>query len=156
MSQRGAREARQTAMEAMTASIAHEINQPLGAIVLNAESGLLSLAEETPDLEGAREALQAVRSDGNRAGGAIRSVRAMFNSGMHGRVWLNINDLVREVLRFLEVDLRMQGISVSTELREGLPRIHVHRGQLQQVFLNLVTNAIDAMTVTGRAFPGRG
>jgi len=65
-------------------------------------------------------------------------------------VWLNINDLVREVLKVLEVDLRMQGVSVSTELRDELPKILVDRGQLQQVFLNLVTNAIEAMTVTGR------
>ncbi len=86
MRQRGAREARQLAIDAMAASIAHEINQPLGAIVLNAEAGLLS-----PDLDEARAALQSVVSDGHRAGEGIRSVRAMFKSDVHGRVWLNIN-----------------------------------------------------------------
>src|SRR5258708_5699680 len=145
MRQRGAREARQLAIDTMAASIAHEITQPLGAIVLNAEAGLLS-----PDLDEARAALQSVVSDGHRAGEGIRSVRALFKSDVHGRVWLNINDLVREVLKVLEVDLRMQGVSVSTELRDELPKILVDRGQLQQVFLNLVTNAIEAMTVTGR------
>ena len=84
------------------------------------------------------------------AGEVIRSVRAMFASDVHGRAWLNINDIVREVLKELKDDLRMHGVSVSTELREGLPKILVDRGQLQQVFLNLVTNAIEAMTVTGR------
>src|SRR5258706_9160352 len=120
MRQRGAREARQLAIDAMAASIAHEINQPLGAIVLNAEAGLLS-----PDLDEARAALQSVVSDGHRAGEVIRSVRAMFKSDVHGRVWLNINDLVREALKVLEVDLRMQGVSVSTELRDELPKILV-------------------------------
>jgi signal transduction histidine kinase len=148
--QRGVREARQIAMDAMAASIAHEVNQPLSAIVTNASAALRWLTNKTPDLDRARAALERVVSAGHRAGEVIGSVRAMFKSEVRGRVWLNINDLVREVLKVLEVDLRMQGVSVSTELREGLPKILVDRGQLQQVFLNLVTNAIEAMTVTGR------
>jgi signal transduction histidine kinase len=150
MRQRDAREARQIAMDAMAASIAHEVQQPLAAIVANAGAGLRWLTKKTPDIDEARAALQRVVSDGHRAGEVIRSVRAMFKSDVHGRVWLSINDLVREVLKVLEVDLRMQGVSVSTELREGLPKILGDRGQLQQVFLNLVTNAMEAMTVIGR------
>jgi signal transduction histidine kinase len=148
--QRSARDARQIAMDAMAASIAHEVSQPLTAMVTNAHAGLLWLTNKTPNVDEARASLEGIVSDGHRAGEVIRSVRAMFKSDVRGRVWLSINDIVREVLKVLEIDLRMQGVSVSTELREGLPKIFVHRGQLQQVFLNLVTNAIEAMTVTGR------
>jgi signal transduction histidine kinase len=69
----------------------------------------------------------------------------MFKKDVHLRAWLSVNDLVREVLAMVDVDLRMQGISVSTELREGIPQLLVDRGQLRQVFLNLIMNAIEAM-----------
>jgi signal transduction histidine kinase len=76
----------------------------------------------------------------------------MFKKGVHGRVWFDVNDLVREVLAMVEAELRTRRVAVSTELREGLPQLLGDRGQLQQVFLNLIMNAVEAMqSVTDRA-----
>jgi signal transduction histidine kinase len=152
MRQRGEREARQTAMDVMTASVVHEINQPLGAIVANGNAGLRWLARAPPDLDEASAALKRIVDDGHRANEVITSIRSMFKKDIHGRVLLGINDLVKEVLKMIEVDLRIQGVSVATELREGLPQLLADRGQLQQVLLNLIMNAIEAMDcVTDRA-----
>jgi signal transduction histidine kinase len=152
MRQRGEREARQIAMDAMAASIAHEVNQPLSAISLNSQSALLFLARTPPNIEEARAALESIANDSVRGSDVIASLRAMFKKDVHGRVWFSVNDLVREVLAMVDVDLRTQRISVSTELREGIPRLLADRGQLQQVFLNLIMNAIEAMrSITDRA-----
>jgi signal transduction histidine kinase len=152
MRQRGEREARQIAMDAMAASIAHEVNQPLSAISLNSQSALLFLARTPPNIEEARAALESIAKDSVRGSDVIASLRAMFKKDVHGRVWFSVNDLVREVLAMVDVDLRTQRISVSTELREGIPRLLADRGQLQQVFLNLIMNAIEAMrSITDRA-----
>jgi signal transduction histidine kinase len=145
MRQRGAREERQIAMDTMAASIAHEISQPLGAMVTNANAGLRWLASATPDLDEARAALKRVINDGHRAGEVIGGIRSMFKKDIRGRTRLGINDLVRDVLKMVDVDLRTQGVSVSTELHQGLPELFADRGQLQQVFLNLIVNAIEAM-----------
>jgi signal transduction histidine kinase len=148
MRQQSDREGRQTAADAMSASIAHEIKQPLAAIVANAEVTvylLTKLKVGSPDLDEARTALNDIVEDGHRAAEMIANVRTMFKKDVHRRAWLSVNELVREVLAMVDVDLRMQGISVSTELREGLPQLLVDRGQLQQVFLNLIMNAIEAM-----------
>jgi signal transduction histidine kinase len=150
--QRGSREARQIGMDAMAASIAHEIKQPIAAIVVNGEAGLNWLAGATPNLDQARASFKQVVSDGHRASEVINSIRSMFKKDVRGRALLRVNDVVREVLIMVDVDLRTQRVSVSTELREGLPLIRADRAQLQQVFLNLITNAIEAMrSVTGRA-----
>jgi signal transduction histidine kinase len=152
MKQRQDREGRQIAMDAMAASIAHEINQPLGAMVTNANAALRWMANATPDLDEARAALERIVNDGQRANQVIGSIRSMFKKDLHGRVPLSINDLVREVVTMIEVDLRTQRVSISLELREGLPQLIADRGQLQQVFLNLSLNAIEAMRlVTDRA-----
>jgi signal transduction histidine kinase len=138
-------------MDAMAASIAHEIGQPLGAIVANANAGRRWLTQTPPNLDEALLALNRVATDGNRAAEVIGSVRAMFKKGAHGRVSFNVNDLVREVIAMLEIDLRTQQVSVSTNLNDGIPLLLGDRGQLQQVFLNLMMNAIEAMdTVTDR------
>jgi signal transduction histidine kinase len=152
MKQRQGREGRQIAMDAMAASIAHEINQPLGAMVTNASAALRWMANATPDLDEARAALERIVNDGQRANQVIGSIRSMFKKDLHGRVPLSVNDLVREVVTTIEVDLRTQRVSISLELREGLPQLIADRGQLQQVFLNLSANAIEAMRmVTDRA-----
>src|ERR1700716_2096237 len=76
----------------------------------------------------------------------------MFKKDVHGRVWFSVNDIVREVRTMVDVDLRTQRVSVSTELRDGVPQLLADRGQLQQVFLNLIMNAIEAMrSITDRA-----
>jgi len=148
MRQQSDREARQTAADAMSASIAHEIKQPLTAIVANAEATvhlLTNLKIESADLDEARTALNDIVEDGHRAAELIANVRAMFKKDIHRRTWFSVNDVVRETLAMVDVDLQMQGISVATELREGLPHLLVDRGQMQQVFLNLIVNALEAM-----------
>ena len=152
MRQRRDREGRQLAIDAMAASIAHEIKQPLGAMVTNANAGFRWLARPTPDLDKARAALKRIINAGHRASDVIDGVRSMFKKDMHGRVPLSANDLVQEVVTMLDVELRTQGVSVSTDLREGLPNVLADRGQMQQVFMNLIMNAIEAMrSVSDRA-----
>jgi signal transduction histidine kinase len=152
MKRRRDREGREIAMDAMAASIAHEINQPLGAMVANGNAGLRWLERATPDVDEARAAFTRIVNDGHRANQVIASIRAMFKKDIHGRARLGVNDLVREVLAMIDRDLRSQRVSVSLELREGLPQLLADRGQLQQVFLNLMMNALEAMRpVTGRA-----
>jgi signal transduction histidine kinase len=151
MKQRQDREGRQIAMDVMAASIAHEINQPLGAMVANANAALRWMANAPPDLDEARAALTRIVKDGQRANQIIGGIRSMFKKDIHGRVQLGVNDLVREVATMIEVDLRTLRISISLELREGLPQLIADRGQLQQVLLNLCANAIEAMRFVDRA-----
>jgi C4-dicarboxylate-specific signal transduction histidine kinase len=143
------RMARLTTMGQMGASIAHEINQPLAAIVLNGNAGLRWLAQETPRIDEAQAALKQIADDGLRAGEVIRSIRAMFKKGNKERVVLDVNVIVREVLMMVDLDLQTRRISVSTELCEGLPKVVADPVQLQQVFLNLIMNAIEAMDSIG-------
>ncbi len=143
--QRAARHARQVAMDTMAASIAHEVSQPLGTIAANAEAALMLLAKTPPDNHQVRAALEDIAAANARANEVITSLRAMFKKDAHGRARVDINDLVREVLAILEFDFRAQGVFVATQLRAELPQILGDRGQLRQVFLNLMTNAIEAM-----------
>jgi len=138
-------------MDAVAASIAHEVSQPLAAMATNANAALRWLTSATPDLDEARASLRHIVDDGHRASKVIGGVRSMFKKGAHGRLLLDANDVVREVLAMVALDLRTQRVSVKTDLREGLPQLVADRGQLQQVFLNLITNAIEAMgSITNR------
>jgi signal transduction histidine kinase len=148
MRRRAAGEARQVAMDAMAASIAHEIKQPLAAIVLNSETALLLLSEAAPDVDEARAALHCVVDDSHRASAVIGGIRSMYRKGSHGRAWLDVNGLVREALTTAQIELRTHRVSVSVELDNKLPQVLADRGQLQQVFQNLIMNAIEAMHVT--------
>jgi signal transduction histidine kinase len=136
----------------LSASIAHEVNQPLAAIVANANAGLRFLGGATPDLDEARAALESVVSDGHRAGEVVGNVRAMFKKDNNEKAALDLNDLVQDVLGLMRGELQMQGIIVQTELNRLLPLVLGHSGQLQQVVLNLFRNAAEAMnSVSGRA-----
>ena len=151
MRQRGERNAQQIAMDAMAASIAHEVNQPLAANVVNGQAALHFLAQTPANIDQVRDALEAIVKDSARGGEVVTSLRTMFKKGVHGRVQFDVNDLLREVLAMLDIDLRTQRVSVSTELRAGLPPLLADRGQLQQIFLNLAMNAMEAMrSVTDR------
>ncbi len=145
MRRRAAGEARQVAMDAMAASIAHEIKQPLGAIALNGETALLCLTGATPDLDEARDALRSVIDDSHRASNVINAIRSMYRKDIHGRAWLDVNGLIREALTTADIELRSHRVSVSMDLLDQLPQVFADRGQLQQVLQNLIMNAIEAM-----------
>lgn len=149
--ERRAREARLTSMEAMSASIAHEVNQPLASMVTNADAGLRWLGRKSPDLEETRAALKRIVSDGHRTGKVIEGIRTMFKKSAQERVPLNLNQLIGDVLRRSQGEAQLGRVSVEAELDEQLPLTTVNPIQLQQVVSNLVANAIDAMnSVTDR------
>ncbi len=149
--ERRAREDRLTAMEALSASIAHEVNQPLASMVTNADAGLRWLGRERPDLEETRAAFKRIVSDGHRAGEVIEGIRTMFKKSAQERVPLNLNQLVGDVLRRSQAEAQLGRVSVKVELDEQLPLTTGNPIQLQQVLSNLVANAIDAMSsVTDR------
>ena len=139
------RAARMNRLGAMTASIAHEINQPLTAIAANTSAALRWLANTTPNLDEARAALEGIGRDSQRAADVVEGIRAMFKNDSQNRVLLDINQLVREVLVLVQGELFKRGISLDTEPTENLPQVMADRVQLQQVVMNLVTNAMDAM-----------
>jgi signal transduction histidine kinase len=140
------------AMGEMAASIAHEINQPLGAIVANGNATLRWLSRATPDFDRARSALQRVVNDSVRASEVISGIRLMFKNDSHEKAPQDVNGLVREVLKLMRVELENHHVSVHTELLDELPEVPANRVQLRQVIVNLVMNAIDAMnTVVNRA-----
>ena len=147
MSQRElARASRQTTMGAMTASIAHEINQPLSAIVLNGNAAMRFLSRPQPDLESVRSALQYIVEDGHRAGHVIASVRALFGKErVAERTELDLKDLLGHVLASAHAEMENNLVSLQADLSNGLPRVLGDRVLLQQVFLNLIMNAIEAM-----------
>jgi signal transduction histidine kinase len=113
--------------------------------VNNANASLRWLGQEPPNVERARSVLERVVSDGGRASEVIRSIRGMLEKGSQERVELDVNELIREVMTFVRADLKHHGITVRTELAEGLPRISAVRVQLQQVLLNLIANAVESL-----------
>lgn len=142
---RSNQEGRKIAMDAMAASIAHEVTQPIAAMTNNSHAALILLAATPPNIEEARAALDAVVGDGDRASAVITSLRAMFKRETNQRSRIDTNSLVQDTLKLVDADLRSRQVTVTTELREGLPQLAADRAQLQQVFLNLFLNAIEAM-----------
>ncbi|MGB9065711.1 MAG: ATP-binding protein, partial [Pseudolabrys sp.] len=136
---------RRTTLAAMSAAIAHEIRQPLGAIVTNANAGLRWLDRATPDLGEVRDSLKQISADGHRASEVIQSVRAMFGKSDPVGTPLDANELVLETIAMANDELEAAKIDVQLELAGQLPLIPAHRGQLQQVVLNIVTNAAESM-----------
>ncbi|MGB9364945.1 MAG: HAMP domain-containing sensor histidine kinase [Xanthobacteraceae bacterium] len=129
----------------LSASIAHEINQPVTGVVLKASAALRWLAAEKPDLDRIRSVLGDIAAAGQRAGDIINSVRAMFQNEQGAKAAIDLNRLINTVLLLLRVDLQRDGVRVETRLDEALPAVSADAVQLQQVILNLVVNAADAM-----------
>jgi len=145
MAQRREREARLITMDVLSASIAHEMNQPLASIVTNADAASRWMARPTPDLDEVKATLEQIRNSAYRARDLIGSIRAMVKRDDRNRTPLDLNDLVREVLALTERELQRNRVSVEVELEEHLPLVNADRVQLQQVLVNLIINAIDAM-----------
>jgi PAS domain S-box-containing protein len=132
-------------MGQLTASIAHEVNQPLAAVIANAEACLSWLNRETPDLKAARRSIEWIIDDGNRASEVIRRERSLANKTSVEKVVLDINDLAREVIALLQRELASHQVALRTELALALPMILGDRVQLQQVIINLAMNGMEAM-----------
>jgi PAS domain S-box-containing protein len=141
-----ARVARVTTLGALTASIAHEVNQPLSGIVTNAGTCLRMLAADPPNLEGARETVRRAIRDGNRAAEVIARLRSLFVKKATTTELVDLNDAAQEVLALSSHELQRSKVIVRTELADDLPRVSGDRVQLQQVMLNLVLNALEAMS----------
>jgi PAS domain S-box-containing protein len=129
----------------ISATIAHEVNQPLGAIVANGQACLRFLHRETPDLNDVRGAIEWIVKDGNRAGEVIRRVRGLVKKADTYKLPVDINDLINEVVALLQSELSAKRVTLQLALTAAIPQVVADRVQLQQVVINLVMNGIDAM-----------
>src|SRR6266478_3347411 len=136
---------RVTTMGELTASLAHEVNQPIAAAVTNANACLRWLAGDTPNLEEARAAAMRIVKDGKRAAGVISRIRLLFKKGIPEREEVDVNEVIQEMIVLLRSETTRYSISVRMELAPGLPQVMGDRVQLQQVMMNLIMNGIDAM-----------
>ncbi len=129
----------------MTASIAHELNQPLAAILSNAEAAESLLKKPSPDLEELSEILADIRRDDERASEVIKHLRSLLRKGDFESQLFDVNDTLRDVFRFLSVQALVRGVELETELSSSQPQVRGDRIQLEQVILNLVMNGMDAV-----------
>jgi NO-binding membrane sensor protein with MHYT domain len=136
---------RVTTMGELTASLAHEVNQPIAAAVTNANACLSFLLSDPPDLEEARASAQSIVEDAMRAAEIISRIRLLFQKGTPQRVSVDVNEIIREMIVLLRGEVTRHSISVRAELAADLPQVMGDRVQLQQVMMNLITNSIDAM-----------
>jgi signal transduction histidine kinase len=143
--QRREREARLMTGDAVAASIAHELRQPLTAMVTTADAGLRFLDRSVPNLEKSKEAFKRIVADGHRAGALIGTIRANFKSDLREKTSFHLNELIQEALVLTRGDLEKHGILVQADPNSQLPEVRGNRVQLQQVLLNLIMNAVDAM-----------
>jgi signal transduction histidine kinase len=142
------RVSRLTTMGAMVASIAHEIRQPLAALVANSHAGTRWLERKEPNLEEARSALASIAQDGHRANEVITSISMMFKKNANRRVPVNTNEVVNDVINLSRGELRSRKIALHTKLAPDLPQVPADPVQLREVLLNLIMNAAEAMNST--------
>src|SRR5712692_4975772 len=143
-----ARVSRVTTMGELTASLAHEIKQPIAAAVTNAKTCLRWLGRDQPDVVEAREATARIIKDVTRASDIVSSISLLFKKGALQRELVDVNELIREMIVLLRSEANRYSISIRTDLAENLPKVMADRVQLQQVFMNLIVNGIDAMKAT--------
>ena len=148
VAERRERNARLMTWDTVSASIAHEIRQPLAAVIMNAQAGLRWLRRPQPDIGEAEEAFDSIARDGRRAEDIIGRTRAIYRKDAGERIALDINELVKASLALMRAELEMHRVSVHMDLSEGLPRVKGDKVQLQQVLVNLTTNAIDSIAAT--------
>jgi C4-dicarboxylate-specific signal transduction histidine kinase len=138
-------------MGELTVSIAHEVNQPLAGMVTNAGAGLRWLARAEPDLEEARAAVERINRDGHRASEVIQRIRALAQKTEPQTAWLDLNEVIRDVITLVHSEVLTQRVSLRPGLSAALPPVRGDHIQLQQVIMNLVINGIEAMhAVTGQ------
>jgi signal transduction histidine kinase len=146
ISQRRERTNRILSIDAVSAAIAHELRTPLGAIALNASTALSQLRSNPPELEEMDDILSDIEAESHRAGAIISSMRELTTKTTDRRELIQVEDIAQLVLRLLQYDLLINDVSVSTEFQGDLPDVHLDDMQLQQVLVNLIRNAIDAMS----------
>ena len=158
-----ARITRVTTMGELTASLAHEVNQPIAAAITDANTCLRWLTRDQPDLEEAREAAARVVKDAARASDIIKRIRSLFKKELAQRELVDVNEMVRGMIELLRSEATRHNIAMRAELSEDLPRITGDRVQLQQVLMNLMMNSIEAMKdvegtreLTVKSQPGQG
>jgi len=137
---------RLTTMGELAASIAHEINQPLAAVVSNAQTCASILRAEAPSLREVEDAVEDIAEAGKRASDVIARIRLLLRKGVSEPVELSVNDVIHDVVELTREMTQMNGVLLDTRLADDSPRIVADRVQLQQVLINLVTNAVDAMS----------
>jgi len=135
-------------MGELTSSIAHEINQPLTAVVAHSHACLEWLSVDPPDIGKARQTINSILRDGTRAGRVLSRIRALFSKQVHASDWIDMNEVILELTVFFRDDAMWQQMAIRTDLSPSLPRLKGDRVQLQQVVLNLMKNAMDAMQTT--------
>jgi len=140
-----ARVTRVTTLGELCASIAHEINQPLAAIVADANASLNWLAPPDPDVDRVRDSLDAIIKDGHRAGEVIQRIRQLTTKGETQKGTEDVNGVIRDVIPLLRSELQRHRVAAQVDLAELLPPVLADRVQLQQVIINLVMNAVEAM-----------
>jgi C4-dicarboxylate-specific signal transduction histidine kinase len=131
--------------DVVAASIAHEVRQPLTAIIMSAAAGFRFLDQSPPDLDRAKDAFQRIVADGHRAGAVVEDIRANFRSDPTASTPLDVNGLIHGAIALARSDLEKHRVRVHIEAAEPLPDVRGNRVQLQQVLLNLIANAVDAM-----------
>jgi C4-dicarboxylate-specific signal transduction histidine kinase len=137
-------------MGQLTASIAHEVNQPIAATKVNAQAALRWLNRDVPDLEEARQLLTRIVNDGDRAGNVVGRIRDLVKKTPPQIEPLQMNEAISEVIELTRSEAAKSGISVHTQFAESLPAVKADRTQLQQVILNLILNAVQAMSESGQ------
>ena len=140
---------RVVSLGALTASIAHEVNQPLASIIMNGETVLRWLDQAEPDAGRARDLIKRIVGDARRASEIVDGVRTMASRGVTARTEIKLAEIVTESTAFLQYEFQMRNVSVSVDMAPELPMVFGDRTQLQQVIVNLAINAVQAMTKSG-------